>query len=311
MHPSGVELLRDAADVELDYIEDTAHDAFIPNVFQAEAVLLRTQPFPEALIGQCRDLKIVSRHGVGYDAVDVPALNARQIPLAVVGDVISRTVAEHAMLLLLAAGKHLLRYDAAARGDWKFGASLTARDLHDKNLLVIGYGRIGRRLGALASAFGMRLHVYDPYAAIDDDSVQVVADLDAALPEVDFISVHIPKTGEPLLNRSRLGMLKPTAVIVNTARGGLVDEDALLEALAEGKLGAAGLDVFQQEPLPSDHPLTKSDRVILTPHVAALTLESAERMAVAAAQNIIDYFAGTLDPALVVNAEAIGFGQQS
>jgi D-3-phosphoglycerate dehydrogenase len=126
-------------------------------------------------------------------------------------------------------------------------------------------------------------------------------DLPAALAAADVVSVHVPMADGPVLGRAELARLKPDAVVVNTARGGVVDEAALAEALAAGQLGAAGLDVFGAEPPPADHPLVVAERVVLSPHNAGLTAESAERMAVAAAQNVLDHFAGRLDPALVVN----------
>jgi D-3-phosphoglycerate dehydrogenase len=264
---------------------------------------------PANVIAKAGRLKIVSRHGVGYDAVDVEALNRRGIPLAVVGDVNTRSVAEHTLTLMLALAKRTLAYDAAVRdGDWGFRNSLEAIELNGRTLLVIGFGRIGRAVGALATAFGMRVLAYDPLlsaSAIEAAGAEAAKRLDDALGEADVVTIHMPGNGRTLLGAAELARLKPTALIINTARGGIVDEAALAAALAQGRLGGAALDVFASEPPAADQPLAKSARTVLTPHAAALTQEGAARMSFDAARNIIEFFAGRIDPKLVVNAEAI------
>lgn len=253
---------------------------------------------------------MVSRHGVGYDAVDVDALNARRIPLAIVGDVNAQTVAEHAMLLLLSASRRLIQYDTATRpgGDWGYRNSLSAREVAGKQLLIIGLGRIGRHLSRMARGFDIDVVAYDPYMVQPAPlGVTVVDDLDAALAEADLVSVHVPGVEKPLIAQREIGLMKPTAVIVNTARGGSVDEAALADALADGRLFGAGLDVFVDEPPTIANRLTTCKTATLTPHSASMTAECAERMAVVSAQNILDFFDAKLDPELVVNANEISF----
>ncbi len=308
LHPSGLDLLKAQRDLVIDYSEATSDDSLEPTIYQAEALLLRTQPLSAELIAKCPHLKMVSRHGVGYDAVDVEALSERGIPLAIVGDVNAQTVAEHAMMLMLAAGKRLLHYDAAARKvDWSYRNTLEARELYGKGLLIIGFGRIGRNLARLARAFGMRVSAYDPFlrpGEAGSEDLHLEADLDQALAAADYVSVHTPKTEKPLIGRAELQRMKPSAVVINAARGGVVDEAALVDALQARQIAAAGLDVFESEPPAKDNPLFALDNVVLTPHTAGLTEECAERMAIASAQNILDYLAGRLDPSLVVNAPA-------
>lgn len=150
----------------------------------------------------------------------------------------------------------------------------------------------------------METWAHDPLIPADawpDAGVTRAPDLRAALGQVDIVSLHVPRTGQPVLGAAELALMKPGAVVVNTARGGLIDEAALARALAEGRLGAAGLEVFEAEPPAADHPLFGLDQVILTPHNAALTAECAERMAIASVQNVIDFFQGRLDPMLIVN----------
>jgi D-3-phosphoglycerate dehydrogenase len=310
IHDSGLALLRRRPGLTLDYIEDATESVVTAAARGAEAILLRTSRLSAAAIAGAPHLRIVSRHGVGYDNVDLAALNARRIPLTVVGSVNAVSVAEHTLFLLLATMKRGFAYDRATRrGDWDFRNSLEARELAGKTLLIIGYGRIGREVAARALAFGLRVVAHDPYAAPSPASpVEHAEDLDAALVEADAVSLHVPLTAETrlLFDRARLARLKPSAVLLCTARGGLIDEAALAAALAQGQLAAAGLDVFAEEPPPGDHPLFALPNVVLSPHAASLTLECAERMSLVAAQNCLDGLDGRLDPALVVNRESLG-----
>ena len=212
------------------------------------------------------------------------------------------------MLLLMSASRRLLQYDAATRpgGDWSFRNSLAAREISGKSLLIIGLGRIGRNLARMAAGFDISVSAYDPFMkASPPDGVTMVDDLHTALSDADLISLHVPKTNAPLIGVPEIAVMKPTAVIVNTARGGTIDEAALAIALKAGRIFGAGLDVFDDEPLTIANRLTASDHAILTPHSASMTVECAERMAIAAAQNIVDFFAGRLDRTLVVNADKI------
>lgn len=309
LHESGLALLNSAA-VELDYVPTVDPAAMEPHLAEAEAVLLRTQPFPAEVVARAPKLQVLSRHGVGYDAVDVGALSARGIPLTVVGDVNAQAVAEHAMMLLLAASRRLLPHDSAVRpgGSWEYRNALEAREISRKRLLIVGLGRIGRYLARMAAGFDIDVVAYDPYfKGAAPEGVRFAGDLNAALAEADLVSLHIPRTDKPVIGAAELALMKPTAVIVNAARGGAVDEAALAEALAAGRIHGAGLDVFAEEPPTDDAPLASAPHTVLTPHCAGLNIECAERMAVSAAENILNFFDGQLDPALVVNAGEIGF----
>jgi D-3-phosphoglycerate dehydrogenase len=308
IHDSGLALLRERPGLTLELIEDATEPAVAAAASGADAILIRTSRLSAAAIAGAPQLKVVSRHGVGYDNVDLAALNARGIPLTVVGSVNAVSVAEQALFLLLATMRRGFAYDRATRqGAWDFRNSLEARELAGKTLVVVGYGRIGREVAARALAFGLSVVAYDPYVA-PASPVGRAADLDAVLPEADAVSLHVPLTAETrlLFDRSRLARLKPSAVLISTARGGLIDEAALAEALAEGRLAAAGLDVFAEEPPPADHPLLALPNVVLSPHAASLTLECAERMSLVAARNCLDGLDGRLDPGLVVNRDCLG-----
>lgn len=308
LHPSGLDLLR-AAPVTFDYVEEISEPSYQAYLPKADALVIRTQPLSAASIAKAAGLKIVSRHGVGYDAVDVPTLNARGIPLCIVGDVNSSGVAEHAMMLILAATHRLIAADQATRaGDWGWRNGLQTQEVAGKRLLILGFGRIGQKLAGLARAFGMEIAAYDPFlpAGHWPKGAARVSDLAAGLGEADAVSLHLPKADRVVLGADELALMKPSAVVVNTARGGLVDEVALAGALGAGRLGGAGIEVFDAEPPATDHPLFGIDRAVLTPHNAALTVECAERMALASVQNVLDFFAGKLDPALIVNKAALG-----
>ncbi|NBZ89334.1 hydroxyacid dehydrogenase [Stagnihabitans tardus] len=300
LHPSGLKLLQGSGH-SFDYVEAITEASYQEALPRAEAIVIRTQPLGAASIAKAPGLQIVSRHGVGYDAVDVAALNARGIPLCIVGDVNSAGVAEHAMMLILAASHRLIAADRATRsGNWAWRNGLQTHEVAGKTLLIVGFGRIGRHLAGMARAFGMKVAAYDPYVTDWPDLATRVTDLTEGLRAADAVSLHLPRADRVILGASELAAMKPGAVVVNTARGGLIDEAALARALA-GHLGAAGIEVFDAEPPAQDHPLFGLENAILTPHNAALTVECAERMALASVQNVLDFFAGRLDPSLIVN----------
>jgi len=305
LHPAGLATLDAAEGVTYDYVEEVSEASYAPLIGMADALILRTQPLSADMVARAGRLKLVSRHGVGYDAVDLAALNARRIPLCVVGDVNSVSVAEHAMMLILVATKRLIRSDRAVRvSDWGWRNALEVDEVFGRRLLVLGFGRIGRQLAQLANAFGMEVRAYDPFLQERGwpvAAVTPVRSLGEGLAWADVISVNMPRAGRPVLGAAELAQARPGAILVNTARGGIVDEAALAAALKEGRIAAAGIDVFDGEPPPADHPLLAFDQVVLTPHVAGLTRPAAERMAVASVQNVLDFFSGRIDPDLIVN----------
>jgi D-3-phosphoglycerate dehydrogenase / 2-oxoglutarate reductase len=308
IHDAGVDVFKAAPGFTFEQVLDVTLAAYAPLMPKADAVLLRTQPLRAELITQSPNLKIVSRHGVGYDAVDVAALNARKISLAIVGDVNSRAVAEHTLSLMLAAARRVVAHDQASRGgNWNLRNAFDSVELDGKSLLIVGFGRIGRRVAELARAFGMHIMAHDPFLDVAAAGAEAAQDLNAALAKADYVSLHMPGAKGAIIGAAELAVMKPSAIIVNAARGGLVDEAALDAALRNRKIYAAALDVLVDEPPKPDHPLLSNPHITISPHNAGLTQECAKRMAVSAAQNILDYFAGSLDAKLVVNAKAIGF----
>ena len=308
LHQAGIDVLKQAKGFTYKLIDEVSVESYAPFIGEADGLVIRTQPLTAEVVATAPNLRVVSRHGVGYDAIDVAALNARKIALTIVGDVNSRAVGEHTLMLMLAAARRTAVHDAAARnGNWQIRNKFETIELDGKTLFLMGFGRIGRRVAELAKAFGMKVMAQDPFvdaAAMEKFGVTHVSDRKAGLAAADYISLHLPGSRDgAAIGAAEIALMKPTAIIINAARGGLIDETALDSALREGRLGGAGLDVLAQEPPPRDHPLLSNDRVTISPHSAGLTNECAARMAVASVQNVIDYFEGRLDPALVVNRD--------
>lgn len=307
LHPAGEALLRElpAHGITVDYVEEISEDSYAPLIHEADALVIRTQPLSARTIARAERLKVVSRHGVGYDSVDLAALNARGIALTIVGDVNSISVAEHAMMQLLAGAKRVLLADRAVRepGQWGWRDRLEQQEISGKNLLIIGYGRTGQRLARMAVGFEMTVRAHDPYLSRKgwpEGPVLEAADLDEGLAWADYISIHVPKADKPTLGAREIALMKLGVVLANTARGGVVDEIALAEALTSGQVGATGVDVFDKEP-PSGSPLLDQPTAVLSPHIAGLTAECGKRMAIASIQNAINYLDGTVDHGLIVN----------
>ncbi|MBT9385268.1 hydroxyacid dehydrogenase [Pseudooceanicola sp. CBS1P-1] len=308
LHPAGEALLREVAaqGVTVDYITEVSEASCAARIAEADALVIRTQPLGAGTIARARRLRVVSRHGVGYDSVDLEALNRRGIGLTIVGDVNSVSVAEHAMMQLLAVAKQARAADLAVRtsGQWNWRNRLLQREVSGKRLLILGYGRIGRHLARMAAGFDMEVRAFDPFlqgAGWPEGPVRPVTTLAEGLGWADCLSVHVPRAARPLLDAEAFAAMKPGMILSNTARGGVVCEAALAQALRTGQVAAAGLDVFDAEPPDGTSPLFDLPNVLLSPHIAGLTNECGERMALAAIANALDFLAGTIDPGLVVN----------
>ncbi|MEK9904618.1 MAG: hydroxyacid dehydrogenase [Rhodospirillales bacterium] len=299
------------SDVEAVQFTQLSEDNILQHVGEYDAAILSITPFTARIIDKADRMQIVARHGVGYDAVDVPALTKKGIPLAVVGTANSVTVAEHALFFILALAKRAILFDREVRkGNWNIRYSHIGYDIANKNVLVLGLGRIGRRLVPMLNAMGMNVFVHDPYILQDiivTAGATPVQDWRAALPDMDFLSVNCPKNEETdgMIGATELASMKKTAFVVNTARGNIVDEKALYHALKNGIIAGAGIDPFVVEPAGPNEPLFELDNIIVSPHSAGVTTESLFRMGAAAAQNILDQFDGRLNPENVINKEVL------
>ncbi len=298
-------------DVEVVRYTELSEENILQHVGEYDAAIMGVAPFTARIIEKADRMKIVARHGVGYDAIDVPALTKAGIPLAVVGIANSITVAEHSLFFMLALAKRAIDYDREVRkGNWNIRFDLPAYDLAGRKVLVLGYGRIGRRLVPMLNAMQMQVFVHDPYViqdAIATGGATPVEDWRAALPEMDFLSVNCPKNEETngMVGAAELASMKPTAFVVNTARGNIIDEKALYDALKAKTIAGAGIDPFVVEPATPDEPLFQLDNIIVSPHSAGVTQESMFRMGAAAAQNVLDCFDGRLNPDNVINKEVL------
>ncbi len=293
----GMDVLK--GKVELVIAPDPSQATVAELIKDVQGVILRTtSAITRAMIASAPQLKVISRTGVGVDNIDVEAASEYGVMVCNLPGINSISVAEHAAALIVALAKTLPYFDHEVRqGNWKSRNTYRSGELYQKTLGVIGFGRIGSHVAAImGKGFGMNILAYDPYISHSADPELSVkfCELEELLATADVVTVHLPATSDTkgLLNKERLGLLKPSAYFVNTARGSVVDEPALVELLQSGKIAGAGLDVFDEEPLATDHPFATLDNVILSPHAAALTGECVVRAAVEAAQAVIDVFAG-------------------
>jgi D-3-phosphoglycerate dehydrogenase len=242
----------------------------------------------------------------------VPALTKRGIPLMVVGIANSPSVAEQAMFFMMTLARRGAHLDALVKeGRWPERLKALPCELLGKTALIVGFGRIGTRTAKRCLGMEMTVLVYDPYVPAESvvaAGCEPAADLDAALARADFVTIHCPKTPETLgmFDAARLRRMKPTAYLVNTARGGIIEEAALHAALSSGRLAGAGLDVFALEPAATDNPLFKLPNVVTAPHMAGVTVEAVARMAFVAVRNILSVFDGQPIRENVINQEVLG-----
>ncbi|ADM27215.1 Glyoxylate reductase [Ignisphaera aggregans DSM 17230] len=298
----GLKLLKSIGDVFISEKMITSEDELIKNISDTDAVLAvrGVEPFTRRVLESAPKLKIIARHGVGYDKIDVNAANELGIWVTI-APVNASTVAEHTIALIMALAKKLFKLDRFVRdGVWykermEF-PDLLGIDLAGRVLGIIGLGRIGQEVAKRALALGMKVIYYDIVRREDLERTWNIEyrSLNELLRTSDFVSIHVPLTNETyhMIGEKELRLMKPTAYLVNTARGAVIDTDALVKALKEGWIAGAGLDVFEEEPLPPNHPLTKLDNVILTPHAASLTIECRRRLAITAAEEIIRVLRG-------------------
>lgn len=308
---AGVELLKSRADLELRTVERDDDDTLRREIADADGLILRYLPLRAEALAASSRLKVIARHGVGCDNIDLEVASARKIPVATVGDANAVTVAELTLYFMLALAKKARHYDdAVRRGDFLVREAADHLELYGRTVLIVGFGRIGRRVAARCRAFEMKVECCDPYISqmdIIDAGCTPVADLEEALPRADYISVHVPLNDEThhMIDRSALSRMKPGTILINAARGPIVDGAALCEALDSGQLAGAGLDVFDQEPPRLDDPLLGHPATVLMPHMGGSSRGAFIRMAIRCAQNVLDALDGRLDSSFVINPEAL------
>lgn len=288
VHSVGPELLK-AAGHEVAFADRNA-DVIKKEIVDAAAVIVRNSELPGEVLATAKDLKIVSKHGVGVDNIDLDYCKKAGVAVTVTPDANGLSVAEHAFALMMALAKNIIPVSSAYK---KIGFAAKNSDpgieLTGKTLGLIGTGRIGSRFAKMCHAgFGMKVLAYDPYAPKAPEGVALVPTVEEVLREADVLSLHCALTDETrkMINKDRLALMKPTAILINCARGPMIDEEALINALSNGRLAAAGLDVTDPEPVAPDSTLFRLSNVIVTPHYAPVTAEAAQRVSKIAAENV-------------------------
>ena len=288
----GIEELRRDNLLDVEVQTGLSESEVTVAVADAAALIVRSQTKVTApIINAAKKLRVIGRAGVGVDNVDVETATRRGVVVLNAPGANTISTAEHTFSLLLSLGRNIARADATVKaGTWD-RKNLEGVELYNKTLGVIGMGRIGSELSRRAIAFGMRVVAFDPYLSVSRArslQVELVEDLDELLPLADFISLHTPLTAETrhILNAERLAKTKRGVRVINCARGGLIDEAALAEAISNGHVAGAALDVFETEPLPADSPLRRISKLVLTPHLGASTAEAQESVGIEIAQSI-------------------------
>ena len=312
LHEQGLEMLKQRSDIEFKVLLSDDENEILEAAKDVNGITVRTAQITEKIINSSKNLQVISRHGVGYDSINLKALNNKKIPLTIAAHSNMISVSEQAMFFLLALNKNVFYYDDFTRkGDWTNRWDVKAWDLAGKNIMVIGFGRIGSNFVKRALAFDMNVYVYDPY--IDQEKIKKsgaipIQNFKNNLSKMDAITLHCPKNEETtnLFTKKEFQRMKKNAFIINCARGGILNEDDLYEALLNEKIAGAGLDVFDVEPTPSSNPLFKLKNVILSPHIAGVTVESTVRMATETVQNVLDVFDNKVNKSVVVNLKEIG-----
>ncbi len=307
-------LLDNRPDVEVTTMVEPTEQELADAIPGFDGLVIRTTRFGAEACAKADKLKVISRHGVGYDNIDVEAATAHGLPVAVVGEANSNAVCEHAFMLMLATVKDALPLDNAVRKqDYARRNAMTAGEVSGKTILIVGFGRIGTRMARRCAAFDMNIIVADPYVprrVIQGHGYEYVEDFRDALDRADILTMHRPGNhdGSPVMTGQEFSRMRKGAVLINTARGTLLDEDALYQALTNGPLAAAGLDVTRDEPPAEDLPLLQLDNVLLSPHIAGVTREAFRAMGLQAVQNCLDAFDGKLDDYYLINPEVMQTG---
>ena len=290
--PKGLSFLKEN-EFKVIEIENFEIQNLKERLTDVDGILLRTTRLDKEILQHCDNLKIISRHGVGYDNVDLDFLNENKIALCITSTSNAVSVAEHVLSFFIYLTKNLSLSDSLVKeGNFEKRSQLpNFFELYKKKVLIIGFGRIGKEVAKRCLGFDMEVYVYDPF--LDNEIIIrnqcIPIEKNQGLAIADFITIHLPLNGDTknFISQTELNVMKKKSILVNTSRGGIVNENDLCIALESKKIQGAGMDVFVSEPPESNHPFFKLDNILLTPHNAALTLECRERMSLEASQNIV------------------------
>ena len=307
IHNDGLELLKKTQGYEYELITNVSEDNLIKKLPEFDACTLRVLKLNKNILKHCSKLKVISRHGVGYDNVDIDYIKKNNISLLITATANAVAVAEHVIYMMMSISKSINQYDNEVRsGNFKKNAAkIETLELYNKEILILGFGRIGKSLIKRCLGFDMKVKIFDPFVSenvIKKFGGTKVEILENGLKTCDYLSLHVPLTEKTknILNYSKLKIMKNSAIIINTSRGGIINEIDLNKAINEKIIFGAGLDVFEKEPVNIKNPLLKNKKVLLSPHSATFTNECKSRMSIETIKNIIDFFENKIDKSMIV-----------
>jgi D-3-phosphoglycerate dehydrogenase len=307
IHNDGLELLKKKQDYDYELITDVSEENLIKKLPDFDACTLRVSKLNEKILKHCPKLKVISRHGVGYDNIDLNYIKTKKITLLITATANAVAVAEHVIYMMLSVSKSINKYDTEVRsGNFKKNSTnIETLELFNKEILILGFGRIGKSLIKRCIGFDMKVKIFDPFVSkelIDEFGGTKIDNLDNGLKTCDYLSLHVPLTEKTknMIDYSKLKTMKKNVIIINTSRGGIINEKDLDKAINEKIIFGAGLDVFEKEPVDMDNPLLKNKKVLLSPHSATFTNECKSRMSLEATKNIIDFFENKIDKSMIV-----------
>ena len=304
---SGIEILENHQDYNFEIIDGTDLEEIKKKIIECDGISIRTAKLPAEVIRGAKNLKIISRHGVGYDNIDLEAAKEKNVTISITATANAVAVAEHVMFMLLNISKRKDMYDKTVKsGRFNDRNKLPKTiELWNKNILIMGFGRIGKSLIKRCIGFEMNVYIYDPFVSkeeIESFGGKKIEDLKEGVKKMDALTLHIPlnEKTKNIINYDVLKNMKKNCIIINASRGGIINENDLNKSLNENKIFGAGLDVFDTEPPDNDNPLLKNDKTFLSPHTAAFTEECMVRMGKETIQNIIDFFDKKLEKSKIV-----------
>ena len=304
---SGIEILENRPDYNFEIIDGTDLEQIKEKIVKCDGISIRTAKLPADVIRSAKNLKIISRHGVGYDNIDLEAAKEKNVTISITATANAVAVAEHVMFMLLNISKRKDMYDKTVKsGRFNDRNKLPKTiELWNKNILIMGFGRIGKSLIKRCIGFEMNVYVYDPFVSkeeIESLGGKKIEDLKEGVKKIDALTLHMPlnEKTKNIINYEVLKNMKKNCIIINASRGGIINESDLNKSLNENKIFGAGLDVFDTEPPDNDNPLLKNDKTFLSPHTAAFTEECMVRMGKETIQNIIDFFDKKLEKSKIV-----------
>ena len=304
---SGIEILENHPDYNFEIIDGTNLEEIKKKIIECDGISIRTAKLPAEVIRGAKNLKVISRHGVGYDNIDLEAAKEKNITISITTTANAVAVAEHVMFMLLNISKRKDMYDKTVKsGRFNDRNKLPKTiELWNKNILIMGFGRIGKSLIKRCIGFEMNVYVYDPFVSkeeIESLGGKKIEDLKEGVKKMDALTLHMPlnEKTKNIINYDVLKNMKKNCIIINASRGGIINENDLNKSLNENKIFGAGLDVFDTEPPDNDNPLLKNDKTFLSPHTAAFTDECMTRMGKETIQNIIDFFEEKLEKSKIV-----------